>query len=254
MALLPLPTNPNSKGYQEYVSRGGTGYADEGISTGTTSTTNTTSSNFMNIEPYPATTSVSNGSLDRGFTTPTLIPPIGNISSTMPIIPKGPTPTMGELPSLIIPEVDEGKILSLTQKMASPAIRALRRTTREALMRHYDNPNVSKMVARETLAGLGDSLSQALTSAGSQARGEERDERTMKYNAAITEYQAKLNKQMAVFNAAWNNYMSQYGTSNISRNIYPTTTQEDINKTTSLDMSNNSNFTQGTMTPRPFGM
>src|SRR4030042_6185387 len=77
------------------------------------------------------------------YTGPTATPyQVGATTTQKPIIPKGPQPALEEYPDLIIPEVDESKITSLTQRISSPAIRALSRTTRQALIRHYNNPKV----------------------------------------------------------------------------------------------------------------
>jgi len=147
--------------------------------------------------------------------------PLGTVSTSTRIVPSGAQPTIGEMPELIIPEIDQAEISSLTRKLADPSIRALSRTARIALMKHYDNPNVAKMVARETLAGYGQSLASALSSSGIQARGEERENRQIETTKAMTEYQAKINRQNTVYEAAWNNYMAQYGTQTTTQYIYP---------------------------------
>jgi len=152
---------------------------------------------------------------------PIQINPMGSVSTSTRITPTGAQPTIGEMPELIIPQIDEAQISSLTRKLADPSIRALSRTARIALMKHYDNPNVAKMVARETLAGYGQSLSSALSSAGIQARGEERENRQIATTKAMTEYQAKINRQNTTYEAAWNNYMAQYGTQTSTQYIYP---------------------------------
>ena len=154
---------------------------------------------------------------------PLPINPMGSVSTSTRITPSGPQPTMGELPELIIPKIDEAQISGLTRKLADPAIRSLSRTAKIALMKHYDNPNVAKMVAREALAGYGQSLASALSSAGTQARGEERENRQIETSKAMTEYQAKINRQNTVYEAAWNNYMAQYGTKTSTQYIYPKT-------------------------------
>lgn len=200
--------------YDEGLARGGNPNYNEGFDT-----------LFQLNNQYPSETSTTPriGNRETGISTGPSYPinPIGSTAITTPIIPQISTPTMGELPNLIIPEIDEKRISELTRKLSDPAIRSLSRTTRQALMRHYENPNVAKMISRETLAGYGESLAKALSSAGLRARGEEREERQIKTTKALTEYQAQVNRQNTVYAAAWNNYMAQFGRTTSTQYIYP---------------------------------
>lgn len=149
--------------------------------------------------------------------------PIGSTTSTFSVTPTNiKLPEMQELPELVIPEIDEGRISELTRKISDPYVRSLSREARRALMKHYDNPNVARMVARETLAGYGEGLATALSSAGTQARSEEAAERATGTQTALTEYQANINRNNAIYQSAWNNYLSQIGRKSVTTNIYNT--------------------------------
>lgn len=224
------PTDPNSPGYQEFLDRGGDPNtvsfdAPRRSMSVTAPQFNTT------VGVYGGDEEVSNISrtqnLMNNTSTGAPLSPSGSISTTNVIAPSIPSPTIGELPELIIPEVDEGKVRSLTNKISSPAIRALSREARRSLMRHYDNPNVGRMVARSSLAGFGQGLASTLSQAGTQARSEEREDRNIKTTKAMTEYQAKLNRQNLVYQSAWNNYMSRFGSTTSTQSTYG---EEDFNE------------------------
>jgi len=107
----------------------------------------------------------------------------------------GGAPALGEAPKLEMPEYDEDKVSSLTQKRAAPAIRRLRETTQQATSGTYDNPNVKKMTVREALAGYGTGLEGVVAGAGRAAAAEYGDQYAASVNAEMAKYQAALNRQ-----------------------------------------------------------
>jgi len=111
----------------------------------------------------------------------------------------GGAPVMGAAPELNLPEYDEDKVSSLTQKRAAPAIRKLRETTQRATSANYDNPNVKKMTVREALAGYGTGLEGVVAGAGRAASIEYGDQYAASVNAEMAKYRSAVNRQSREF-------------------------------------------------------
>ena len=105
----------------------------------------------------------------------------------------GGPPNMGEAPVLEMPEYDEDKVSSLTQKRAAPAIRRLRETTQRATSADFDNPNVKRMTVREALQGYGTGLEGVVAGAGRAATAEYGDQYAASVNASMAKFQAEVN-------------------------------------------------------------
>lgn len=103
----------------------------------------------------------------------------------------------GERPSdLVKPEWDEGDIKKRAAQIAAPRIRQLRQAVQQALVKHYENPNVRKMMVRSALQGYGIGLGNVVSRAQSAAQAE-----------YAKKYSFDMQVAMANFNAAWNEYM-----------------------------------------------
>jgi len=104
-------------------------------------------------------------------------------------------PAAGEIPTLNLPEYDEDKVSSLTQKRAAPGVKRLREVTRAAANETYDNPNVKKMTVRDALAGYGTGLENVMAGAGKAATQEYGQQFAASVNAEMTRFQAATNRQ-----------------------------------------------------------
>ena len=123
----------------------------------------------------------------------------------------GEAPTMGAAPTLEMPEYDEGKVSALTQKKSATGVRNLRNTTQRAMSETYDNPNVKRMTVRDALAGYGSGLESVMSGAGSDARAEYDQQYSTSVNAAMSQYEAELNRQAMEYNTASNAWLMEQG-------------------------------------------
>jgi hypothetical protein len=108
---------------------------------------------------------------------------------TRTILPKGTT-----LPSFTGPTWDEGEIKKRAQKNAAPARLQLQQQVQNAMARYYENPNVRRMVLRDTLSGYGIGLANILTQSE---------------NAGRASYTADYSRQFAEASAAYQRAWSQ---------------------------------------------
>ncbi|HUV71673.1 MAG TPA: hypothetical protein VMW25_01555 [Clostridia bacterium] len=107
----------------------------------------------------------------------------------------GNAPTMGEAPTLNLPEYDEDKVSELTQKRAAPGVRRLRETTQQAMGETYENPNVKRMTVREALSGYGSGLENVMAGAGSAATQEYGQQYAASVSAEMARFQGALSRQ-----------------------------------------------------------
>jgi hypothetical protein len=141
--------------------------------------------------------------------------PIGSVSTTRTTItpPSGPAPTLGPAPVFQLPKRDEARIRRLQQEAAAPGVRELRRSTRQALLRHLNIPGnraVQAELTRGLLAGHGDTLSKVMGQARQQGRAEYEAEYAPQVMKAKQEFGAAQEARIAQFQAAWKNYMNQF--------------------------------------------
>ena len=102
---------------------------------------------------------------------------------------------MGPAPELNLPEYDEDKVSTLTQKRAAPGIRRLREATRSAMSETYDNPNVKKMTVKDALAGYGTGLENVMAGAGRTATQEYGQQYAASVGVEMAKFQAATNRQ-----------------------------------------------------------
>ena len=111
----------------------------------------------------------------------------------------------GERPTdLVKPEWNEGEIKKRAQQIAAPQIRQLRQAVQQALVKHYENPNVRKMMVRSALQGYGIGLGGVVAQSQSAASSE-----------YAKKYSFDMQVAMANFNAAWNEYLGARKTSTV---------------------------------------
>lgn len=130
--------------------------------------------------------------------------------SSLSIMPTVPDVGTYEAPDYIAPDYDESKVRSLQQQEASGAIRGLRSAMQKVSSGSYDNPNVKRMTLREALAGYGQGLQSAMSSAGTSARNLYNTEYGMKADAAKTNYAANVNEAQTNYQAKYNAAMAGY--------------------------------------------
>jgi len=149
--------------------------------------------------------------------------PAPRVAATRTIRKTGDIPAL-DLPELALSDLDENKIKSLTQQHAAPAIRQFRQATNRALSRHYDNPNVAKLVTGEILRTLGTNLSTAMGSARTTARQEAIQMLGLQRQKEQAIYQADVAEKMAAYNAALQDYFTPLGTEYEYTTDFPATT------------------------------
>jgi len=113
---------------------------------------------------------------------------------------------MGPAPELNLPEYDEDKVSSLTQKRAAPGVRRLREATRSAMSETYDNPNVKRMTVRDALSGYGTGLENVMAGAGRSATQEYGQQYAASVNAEMTRFKAAVGRQsqlLDISSRAW---------------------------------------------------
>lgn len=121
----------------------------------------------------------------------------------------GQFPEFGALPTYTAPEWDEGKISSLTQKVAAPGLRNLRQQVQRASSQPSTNPNVKAMTLRDALAGYGQGLENIMGGARSSAGQEYAREYGTKQDEAKTNYESATKKKFAEYQALYGDYMAK---------------------------------------------
>jgi len=127
-----------------------------------------------------------------------------------------PTYSVGSYaaPTYTAPTYDEGKVKKLTQEQAAPAIRGLRSAIQRVQNNQGENANVNRMTLRDALAGYGQGLQSAMSTASATARSLYNEEYSREADAAKTNFTAradaaKTNYQASV-DAAKTNFEAQY--------------------------------------------
>ena len=120
----------------------------------------------------------------------------------------GEKPTAPKLPELKMPQVNKRTIAALQQKHAGPGIRRLREMMQQSLAQTSDNPNVRRMTIREALQGYGTGLESVMAGAYGTARSEHMADIQQQSHEAQLEWQAEINRQNQLYQAAINEYMA----------------------------------------------
>jgi len=103
-------------------------------------------------------------------------------------------PTGTQYPTFKGPTWDDKEIKKRTQKAAAPGLRSLEMKVAQAMSRYYENPNVRRMVLRDTLAGYGIGIANIRAQAGQQARAEYGQEYARMYTEALGDYNRQIAK------------------------------------------------------------
>lgn len=150
-------------------------------------------SEFYGLDvPYSApetpTSALSGGIGKTGAT----VTPYATVTQRATVFPKGMT-----WPTFSGPTWDEQAIRAKARKLTAPVTAELGAKVQQAMSRYYENPNVRRMVLRDTLAGYGIGLARAIASGESAARAEYGEEYSRQYNEAMNIYATALQKLMA---------------------------------------------------------
>lgn len=109
-------------------------------------------------------------------------------------VPEFEMPEGMEMPTFVAPEREEGVERKYVQEAAGAGIRELRRTQRETMARQYENPMVEARVREGVLRGSGDALSQIMSVARQQGGAKAEREYQTRFDVAKTNYQGAVTK------------------------------------------------------------
>lgn len=130
--------------------------------------------------------------------------PYANITTKATVLPKG-----AQWPTFQGPKWDEQAIKAKARKLTAPVTAELGAKVQQAMSRYYENPNVRRMVLRDTLQGYGIGLGRAIAQGQTAA--------TQEYNA---EYGRQYNEAMNAYNMALSKLMSEATQVTTSRGVY----------------------------------
>ena len=114
---------------------------------------------------------------------------IASVQTTKTVFPTGT-----EYPTFKGPTWDEGEIRKRARKAAAPGMSALESKVTQAMARYYENPNVRRMVLRDTLQGYGIGLSNIRAQADRTAQAEYGQEYARLYSEAMNNFTRELNE------------------------------------------------------------
>jgi len=141
--------------------------------------------------------------------------PYAQISQRSTVLPKGM-----QWPTFAGPKWDEKAIRAKARKITAPITAELGAKVQQAMSRYYENPNVRRMVLRDTLQGYGIGLGRAIASGEAAAQQEYGQEYSRQYNEAMDSY-----------NRAMQKLMTEATTTTSSMNVY---SAKDYEKATGL--------------------
>ena len=158
-----------------------------------------------------------------GYVKPTpLLRSSTTTATTTPVAPTGPVPIAPEADEFEGPEWDKRYIARMAQQKAAPEIRKLRTAYQQAAGQSFENPNVKAMTLREALGGYGQGLQSAMAGGEERALREYSEKYGRDWQGEALEYQTNAQYELSIYQAAWQNYLRQYGsqTSSTTSNEY----------------------------------
>lgn len=118
--------------------------------------------------------------------------PYATISQKTTVFPKGM-----QWPTFSGPTWNEQAIRAKARKFTAPVTAELGAKVQQAMARYYENPNVRRMVLRDTLQGYGIGLGRAIAAGESAARQEYTSEYSRQYAEAMDAYSRALGELTA---------------------------------------------------------
>jgi hypothetical protein len=200
-AVFPTPS-PASDNQADYApgpySGAGTPYSQPtpgggySVNWGTQNRAKSAGGSDMNwVTPYQkaGAAATQRGGISGGGISQGAAKPYATLQTSRTIFPKGM-----QWPKFAGPTWDEREIKKRTQKAAAPGLRSLEMKVQSAMARYYENPNVRRMVLRDTLAGYGIGASNIMAQAGQRAQAEYGQDYARMYSEAMGEYNRSLAK------------------------------------------------------------
>jgi hypothetical protein len=99
-------------------------------------------------------------------------------------------------PTFAGPAYNQGEVKSRARKMAAPGLSQLNMKVQSAMSRYYENPNVRRMVLRDTLAGYGIGVSNIMAKAQESAQSGYDSEHARLYSEAMNNYNVLMANYM----------------------------------------------------------
>ena len=119
--------------------------------------------------------------------------PYAKVTTSQTVFPQG-----AKAPTFAAPAYDEREVKKRASKLAAPGRAALEMKVNQAMSRYYENPNVRRMVLRDTLAGYGIGLANI--------QGQAEQTATQQYGA---EHARLYGESVQAYNIAMQQFMSQ---------------------------------------------
>lgn len=116
----------------------------------------------------------------------------GVVKTSKTILPKGQA-----WPTFQAPTWDEKAIRAKARKVTAPLIAEMGMKVQQVMSRYYENPNVRKMVLRDTLAGYGIGIGRAISQGESAARAEYGQEYGREWGEAMANYNMAKEKLLS---------------------------------------------------------
>jgi|GEM_PF-6548446 len=91
-------------------------------------------------------------------------------------------------PTFAAPVYDEREVKKRARKLSAPGLSQLNMKVQSAMAQYYENPNVRRMVLRDTLAGYGIGLSNIISKSQQAAQSEYGAEHARLYGEAMNSY------------------------------------------------------------------
>jgi hypothetical protein len=100
-------------------------------------------------------------------------------------------------PTFSGPQWNEQAIRAKARKFTAPVTAELGSKVQQAMARYYENPNVRRMVLRDTLQGYGIGLARAVAAGEGAAREEYGQEYSRQYSESMNTYNMAIQKLLA---------------------------------------------------------
>ena len=171
---------------------------------------------------YPSLSNVTPWSATVAKTGSTTTGPSAGITPAQPYATVQTSKTIfkGKAPTFAAPQWDEREVRKKARKLAGPAMAKMEQEVQRAVGQYYENPNVRRMVLRDTLQGYGIGLAGVIASSEQAA------------NAAYgQEYSRQFQTAQANYTTAWAQYVSSGQQLTTSTPVYTPAQQADLMKT-----------------------
>lgn len=115
--------------------------------------------------------------------------PYATVTTQSKVLPAG-----AQWPTFAGPVYDEREVRKRAQRLAAPGLSQINMKMQQAMSRYYENPNVRRMVLRDTLAGYGVGVAQIMGQAQTGAQAEYSADYGRQYSEAMNAYNMAMSK------------------------------------------------------------